>query len=145
MGPCNAGDILMSDALEIARKVRRAKGGAVHVGPIIGTTGGRADKRPMNVPEGSYIVPSDIVSALGEGNTAAGQKVIASIFPLKRAAGGGVPIMAADGETVLSPEQLTARFGGDLSHAHAAMDAWVKHERKKLIKTLERLPGPAKD
>lgn len=137
--------MLSDSALDVARRIKRAKGGKVHVGPIVGNTGGRADKVPMNVPANCYIVPADIISGLGEGNTAAGMLVIKKMFPSHRARGGAVPIMAAHGEAVISPEQLEAKFGGDLQHAHAAMDAWVKHERQKLIKTLARLPGPAKD
>lgn len=132
-------------ALDVARRARRAKGGRVHIGPITGATGGRADKVPMHVPAGSYVVPADVVSGLGEGNTEAGQKAIAKMFPAHRARGGAVPIMAAHGEAVISPEQLKARFGEDLDHAHAIMDAWVKHERDQLIETLRKLPGPAKD
>lgn len=132
-------------ALETARKTKRAKGGKVHSGPIIGNTGGRADKVPLDVPNNSYVIPADIVSGLGQGNTEAGMKTINKLFPTRRAKGGAVSIMAAHGETVISPEQLEAKFGGDLKHAHAVMDAWVKHERQNLIKTLQELPGPAQD
>ncbi len=144
LGSDNLGDILMTDAaMNVARRVKRKNG--VHVGPIIGPTGGRADKVPMAVPANSYVVPADIVSALGEGNTSAGMLAINKMFPMHKAAGGAVEIRAADGEVVLSPEQLTAKFGGDIAHAHAVMDAWVKHERAKLIETLKGLPGPAQD
>ena len=132
-------------ALDVARRAKRAKGGRVHVGPIIGETGGRADKVPMHVPEGSYVIPADIISGLGEGNTAAGMQAINKMFPTRRARGGAIPIMAAHGETIISPDQLKERFGDDLNHAHAIMDAWVKHERAQLIETLKKLPGPAQD
>lgn len=132
-------------AMDIARRVKRAKGGRVHVGPIIGNTGGRADKVPMDVPDGAYVIPADVVSGLGQGNTGAGMKTINKMFPSQRAKGGAVSIMAAHGETVLSPEQLKAKFGGDLKHAHAVMDHWVQHERQNIIKTMQQLPGPAQD
>lgn len=138
-------DQAVAAALETARRAKRARGGGVHVGPIISEVAGRTDHHPMNVPENSYVVPADIVSGLGEGNTAAGMRVIDRMFPLKRAKGGSVPIMAAGGEVILSPDQLRERFGDDMTHAHATMDAWVKHERNKLIDTLQRLPGPAQD
>ena len=103
----------------------------------------------MNVPNGAYVVPADIISGLGEGNTLNGMKIIERMFPNPHASGGSsaepVPIAAAGGEVVLSPEQLQAKFGGDLEYAHKAMDAWVKHERKNIIKTMSKLPGPAKD
>lgn len=140
-------------ALAIAYAVKRrarAQGGSVHVGPIIGDTGGRADKVNMNVPSGAYIIPSDIVSGLGEGNTLHGMKIIERMFPHPHDPEGSsngepVPIAAAHGEISISPEQLQAKFGGDLDHAHKTMDAWIKHERKQIIKTMSRLPGPAKD
>src|SRR5438876_783400 len=37
---------------------------------------GRTDKLPINVKAGSYVLPSDVVSALGEGNSAAGRKML---------------------------------------------------------------------
>jgi hypothetical protein len=132
-------------AMNVARNAKRAKGGAVHVGPIIGDTGGRADKVPMSVPDGSYVVPADIVSGLGQGNTGAGLKTINKMFPLRKAKGGGVSIMAAHGETVISPEQLKEKFGDNLDRAHAIMDHWVKHERQNIIETMQALPGPAQD
>ncbi len=137
-------------ALDVARRAKRASGGPVHVGPIIGDTGGRADKVNTDVPNGCYIVPSDIVSGIGEGNTLHGMKIIEHMFPHPHGPGATsnadpVPVAVAHGEISISPEQLEAKFGGDLEHAHAAMDHWVKLERKKIIKTLQKLPGPAKD
>lgn len=143
-------------AMEIARKIRKAKGGGIHVGPIIGHTGGRADKRPMEVPEGSYVLTSDHCSAMGEGNTLAGFKKLAHMFPLsakahedgamvvKRASGGAVPIYAADGEWVIHPADIIKRWG-DLDHGHKILDAWQTAERKEHIKTLSNLEPPAKD
>jgi len=137
-------------AMETARKARRkrADGGKVHVGPIISHVAGRTDHHDMNVPNGAFVIPADVVSGLGEGNSLAGMKVIEHMFPHPNGGGSSgepVPIAAAGGEVVLSPEQLTAKFGGDLDHAHKAMDAWVVHERKNIVKTMSKLPGPAKD
>lgn len=142
-------DQALAAAYRIKRE-KRANGGKVHVGPIIGDTGGRADKVETDVPNGCYIVPSDIVSGLGEGNSLAGMKIIEHMFPHPHGPGATsraepVPVAVAHGEVSISPEQLMAKFGGDLDHAHAAMDHWVKYERKKLIKTLQKLPGPARD
>jgi len=139
---------MADSALNIARKIKRAKGGGVHVGPIISHVAGRTDHHDMNVPNGAFVVPADVVSGLGEGNTLAGMKVIEHMFPHPSADGGSagdpVPIAAAGGEVVLSPEQLTAKFG-DLDYAHKAMDHWVVHERKNIVKTMSKLPGPAQD
>jgi hypothetical protein len=142
-------DQAVAAALDTARRAKRKRkrGGKIHVGPIIGNTGGRADERPIDVPDKCYVIPADIVSGLGQGNTLHGHAILAKMFPHPRASGGkvSVPIAAADGEEVVSPEQLEAKFGGDIDYAHKAMDAWVKHERKNIIHTMSRLPGPAQD
>jgi len=75
----------------------------------------------------------------------------------------GVPIMAAGGEHVLSPEHvavvgydtLVEVFGRQeaeratreqlIKVGHLTLDAWVKSKRKDHIKTLSKLPGPAQD
>jgi hypothetical protein len=153
----------------IARAQSRSLG---HTGPISSMVPGRTDHHAMSVPRNSYVVPADIASGLGQGNTAAGMKVLGAMFPKSgpygspaaamhrgtgiprppRADGGAadgvdqdVPIYAAGGEFIVAPADLHDLGGGDFSHAHAVMDAWVKSERKKLIKTLKSLPGPAKD
>jgi hypothetical protein len=56
-----------------------------------------------------------------------------------------VPIMAAGGEHVISPEAVMKLGNGDMDRGHRILDEFVKHVRKKTIKTLKKLPGPAKD
>jgi hypothetical protein len=53
-----------------------AGGTPCHSGIINMAVGGRTDHIPMNVMEGSYVLPADIVSGLGEGNTMAGSKIL---------------------------------------------------------------------
>lgn len=145
-------------AMNVAARAKRAAGGAVHVGPLIGKVAGRTDHRPIHVPEGAYVLPADHVSSLGEGNTLNGFAILAKMFgdgsygvepDQKRAKGGAagdgktVPIMAADGEYVISPEAINAKWG-DLKSGHAELDQWVLENRKKHVKTLQKLPGPAK-
>lgn len=67
-------------AAEHADKIAREKATPCHVGPITMAVGGRTDHIPMNVLEGSYVLPADIVSGLGEGNTLAGTKLINNMF-----------------------------------------------------------------
>jgi hypothetical protein len=142
-------------ALDVARRAKRAKGGKVHTGPIIGDTGGRADKRPMHVADGSYILTSDHVSAMGQGNTLAGFKHLNKMFPksakaheqdepAKRASGGKVPIYAADGEFAVHPDDIKDRWG-DLDTGHKVLDHWQTSERQKHIHTLSTLDPPAQD
>lgn len=70
------------------------------------------------------------------------------VNPIKYADGGatdGVPIVAAGGEYVIPPEDVTHIGGGDMDHGHKILDAFVKKMRQKTIKTLQGLPGPKKD
>lgn len=71
-------------ALDTARRTAKAGGGAisgkVHSGPIRATVAGRTDHLPIHVPSGAYVIPADIISGMGEGNTEAGFKVAKSIF-----------------------------------------------------------------
>jgi hypothetical protein len=57
---------------------------------------GRTDKLPMNVKAGSYVLPADIPSALGQGNTMAGGEILKKMFnsgpyglPLPKGGGRG--------------------------------------------------------
>ncbi len=63
--------------------VRRADGGGLS-GPLLGATDGRADDVNTSVPNGSHIIPADIVSALGEGNSVAGAAKLGKMFPNSR-------------------------------------------------------------
>lgn len=157
-------------------------------GALHSDVAGRTDHLPTSVADGSYVLPADVVSGLGEGNTFAGTKTLDEMFkagpygmPIKkigtahsrrkrvgktppgkpRFADGGlagagefdpaafvekppVDIMAAGGEYIVPPEKVEEIGGGDLSHGHAVLDAFVKQTRDGTIKTLRKLPGPAK-
>lgn len=60
---------------------------------------------------------------------------------------GGKPIdiLAAGGEHVLSPEEVTRIGAGNLERGHAILDEFVKTVRKRNIKELQKLPGPVRD
>ena len=139
----------------------------VHVGPIHSNVAGRTDHLPMHVKSGSYVIPADIISAMGEGNSMAGFKIAKDIFGQSfygtpapgagmpygmttphKAEGGEVdtvPIVAAGGEYVIPPEDVVKIGNGDLDHGHQILDEFVKKYRAKTIKTLQKLPGPKKD
>lgn len=132
-------------AVDAAMRIARAMGGRVHTGPITQRAdGGRTDTVPMDVPEGAYVIPADIVSALGQGDTTAGMKSIGGMFGPHDEPGAkqSVPILAAGGEYVMSPSQVARLANGDLAKAHAMLDQWVKATRAKNIETLANLPGP---
>jgi 8-oxo-dGTP pyrophosphatase MutT (NUDIX family) len=92
-----------------------------------------------------WITPKD---ALADLPLHPGVKRALEKFREGRAAGGrssGVPIVAAGGEFVLSPEQVKEAGAGDLERGHRVLDKWVLLMRKDLIKTLKKLPGPARN
>jgi hypothetical protein len=140
----------------------------VHKGPIHSPVAGRTDHLPMKVLSGSYVIPADIISAMGEGNSMAGFKIAKDIFSgghapyhsegapyhseglpygvstPHRATGGAVPIVAAGGEFVIPPEDVVRIGDGSLDAGHKRLDLFVRKFRAKTIKTLSNLKGPAK-
>lgn len=52
----------------------------LHEGPIRSPVAGRTDHLPMTVASGSFVIPADIISKKGEGNTEAGFKVAKELF-----------------------------------------------------------------
>jgi len=137
-------------ALETARR-SRAEGGEIsekiHVGPIHSNVAGRTDHLPINVPSGAYVIPADIISAMGEGNTMAGFQIANKVFGMQEESPDHEPveIVAAGGEYVISPENVTRIGGGDIEVGHRNLDDFVKDYRAQTIKTLSRLPGPRRD
>lgn len=124
-------------ALEIARS-----GALRHHGP------GRTDDLEISVPGESFVIPADIVSALGQGNTEAGFRVLEAQWPPipeGRAAGGNTgktPIVAAGGEFIVHPDHVKKIGGGDMKRGHRALEEFVQLMRKKTIKKLRKLPRP---
>jgi hypothetical protein len=117
---------------------------------------GRTDKLPISVEAGSYVVPSDVLSALGEGNSMAGRKVLdrpAATYLARSAPQPGftsvsapmIPIVGAGGEYIVHPDAVRAIGNGDLNVGHNALDGFVKQIRKHNIRTLRNLPGPKAD
>jgi hypothetical protein len=70
-------------AVAAALRTARARGGKVHKGAIHSSVAGRTDHLPMHVASGSYVIPADIISAMGEGNSMAGFKIAKDIFSVK--------------------------------------------------------------
>jgi hypothetical protein len=56
-----------------------------------------------------------------------------------------VEVVTAGGEYVVPPSTVAAIGGGDISHGHNVLDAWVNKIKEDHIRTLKGLPGPAKD
>lgn len=151
----------------------------VHSGPILSAVPGRTDRHNMNLASGSYVVPAQAVSHLGQNNTLAGMKVLNGMFghggtfgAPKIARGSGAPsppraphfaygghdrggargedhgkpveVVTAGGEYVVPPEVVAAIGGGDIKHGHNVLDSWINKLKEDHIRTLRKLPGPAK-
>ncbi|HEY6020704.1 MAG TPA: hypothetical protein VIY48_12660, partial [Candidatus Paceibacterota bacterium] len=117
------------------------------------------------------ILPADIPSALGQGNTMAGGEILKKMFnsgpyglptmkghgrpriPKKGFQEGGeveegsdehIPIIAAGGEYEIPPEVVRDIGHGSLKAGHDVLDKFVLKVRKHHIETLKKLPGPKK-
>lgn len=90
---------------------------------------GRSDTIETNVPEGTYILPADLVSFLGEGATEAGQQLLEGAFGRGSTGGDGVPVRVSVGEYAVAPEVVEA-FGGA-----GAFDALVDEVRRMAAQT----------
>ena len=152
-------DQAIAIALSTARRSKKEEGGGmgggeraskVHKGPIVASVAGRTDHLPMHVEAGSYVVPAAEVSAIGEGNSLNGFKILEAMMAKR----GGVkargpvqatPIIAAGGEFVIPPETVLVIGEGDIDYGHAILDELIKAIRQKTIKTLQKLPGPRVD
>ncbi len=129
------------------------------VGLIKSPVAGRTDRLPIHVYEDSYVVPADVVSGWGQGNTDAGAKLLDSIlgghmqvgqghFAKGGMAGGGlrqIPIIAAGGEYVVHPAAVASMGGGNLRKGHEILDKMVKNKRMRTARHMQRLPGPKRD
>lgn len=178
-------DQAVAAALNIAREnnarggmpkmgIKKPKKSKIHVGPIHSPVAGRTDHLNMHVKSGSYVIPADIISAMGEGNTMAGFRVAKNIFsqpfygspkagaglpytggglpygvPSPGKAEGGevdsVPIVAAGGEYVIDPQDVVRLGKGSMDDGHKILDHFVEGFRARTIKTLKNLPGPKKN
>ena len=138
----------------------------LHVGPVLSTVPGRVDNHAIKVPSSSFVLPAAHVSALGQGNTNAGMAIVSRMFGMghrlmqgsgahggmsyaseggARGADGHGPVAVnvSGGEIIIPPELIIRKFGS-LKRGHAILDAWIMHTRRKEIKTLRKLPPPAK-
>ena len=73
-------DVRQVPHVEYAKPAQFGSGHMVHEGPIHSPVAGRTDHLPMNVRSGSYVIPADIISSMGEGNTMAGFKIARRMF-----------------------------------------------------------------
>lgn len=149
---------------ESAKQLSRA-------GLVNSSSAGRADKVPGSVKAGSYVVPADVVSAMGQGNTMAGARSLNNLLGMNpyNAAGGRPPrgrgmtakrmgrfadgghadhdvdVNISGGEYIVPPEAVEKLGGGDMDYGHEILDALAMEVRSKNISHLSKLPPPRKD
>lgn len=107
---------------------------------------GRTDKLPLDVKAESYVVPADIVSSLGQGNSLAGGKMLDKLLGLykdhKETGGRVTPIIVAGGEYIIPSSKVRSIGNGDYQKGHDILDEMVKNVRAHTIKILKNLPHP---
>lgn len=183
-------DYALGGSLEQKGGVHMVERG-IPTGGFLNTAGpGRTDNLNIRPHADSYVLPADVVSGLGEGNSLAGAKALDLALhtgphgipmptashvghrmgpPRPPAVGGGgggggfsgfggfgglghaggghvdrVPIVAAGGEYIISPEQCRAIGHGDISRGHNVLDKFVLHIRSRTVKDMSKLKGPVK-
>lgn len=165
------------------KEMKYASGGAIpfgvresakqfgKAGLIASPTPGRADSVSGALKAGSYVMPADVVSAMGQGNTMAGARALNGLMgmspfnanaarapkgrgmtakKMRKFADGGatqeeVPVNLSGGEFIFPPEAVAAFGDGDMQHGHEVLDAMVKEIRRKNLAHISQLPPPRKD
>ena len=137
-------------------KVTMKRGGEVEsrnepfsAGAIIGTSGGTDDKVNTKVADNSFIIPSRVTAALGDGNSLAGMAKLHKMFPPSKATGGGrknaVDVALSDGEVALTPDWVQKIGHGDYDRGHLMLKKFCEHVIAQEIEKLKHLPKPTLD
>lgn len=66
----------------LQRNLNRSLVSPMTKGPILSAVPGRTDAHKTHVPSGSYVIPADIVSGRGQGNTLAGAHALQKLFKM---------------------------------------------------------------
>lgn len=147
-------------------------GDTFHPGGLFtGGAGGRTDQLPRAVAADSFVIPADVISGIGQGDTMAGSKIMDGILssgpfgtrlPRGRRADGGNAsdggishVLVAGGEYLVNRDKVAelgrrVRLGGksrarsDLAAGHEALRTMVDKVRKHQKKFLASAPKPKK-
>jgi hypothetical protein len=131
-------DVAVAAALSKALGPRRDDGGAV-AGPLLGNTDGRADDVHTSVPDGTHIVPADVVGALGSGNSVAGAAKLSKMFPVS-----GPPGIKNAKPVVEAPKLGTAKIPEMPRIPRVAQGSIPRMPRTPKIGKMPRMPGAPK-
>lgn len=131
-------------------------GGLIHA-----TTPGRTDRVPLAVPADSHVIPADVVSSLGQGNSAAGAKILEAMLktgpygsampgkgsPSTQKRGGDVgksSILAAGGEFIVPRATVLRIGGGSIDKGQKILRELTKRIRAHQMQFLKKAPEPKK-
>ncbi len=123
-------------------------------GLVQGAGAGRKDTVKTLARRGSYVLPADVVSGAGEGNSLAGasaiQRRVAKLGGGKFARGGDVgaradlvPVAFSGGEYVLWPEEVEELGAGDHEAGSQRLDQFVAAIRQAARAAVGRAKPPA--
>lgn len=175
-GPSIPGGGLSDPAALLTRgqleQVMQGTPGSTAAGLVNSLVPGRTDQLPIDLQSGAYVLPADVVAAMGQGNTLAGGQILDQIFTqppgaqnlrsLGLASGGTarepVKTIIAGGEYLLKPRQVYniglhelgpkaargAKYDAIMAAGHKALDRMVLKVRAQSIKHQKNLPGPKK-
>lgn len=129
-----------------------ARGGFVH-----SKSAGRADSVKTKVPADTYIMPADVVAALGQGNSLHGAHVldhtVRRLHARPQLAGSGrlprnpkpsVDVALSGGEYRIPPSAVAAIGRGSVDAGAGHLDRLVVGLRHKFAQHLHTLPPPRK-
>lgn len=146
----------------------------VPAGLIHGPAGGRADTVPMMLAPHSHVIPADVVSGWGQGNTTAGAgniehalssgpfgtslpkvpshgpRLSAPRVPRMARGGvapehGGIHTLLSDGEVIVPPEDVHRIGKGDMKAGHDWLDRFIVDSRRQIVAHQRKLAPPVKE
>jgi hypothetical protein len=132
---------------------------------------GRTDRLPLAVGTDSHVLPADVVSGAGQGNSLAGAHILSAALkigpygtdPMRGARGSGPPrppslpsdmrpfakggnpparILAAGGELIVPPHRVYEIGGGNMKRGHERLDEMIRRIRKHAAEFLKHAPAP---
>jgi len=147
MGYLREGTSSEPQKLALGGKVKQDKPQRRHsavTGYINSDSGGVADKLAYNANKDSYVLPADVVSGLGDGNSNAGAKVLDAQYKARAAAPRSVtvPVKLSGGEYVVHPAAVKRAGGGSIDKGLDHFDSLVHRVRARTINKLHEKKAP---
>jgi hypothetical protein len=108
---------------------------------------GRADLVKTSVAANSYVIPADVVSGLGQGNTDAGagrlRGMLANVPPHRPAVSTNrVPVALSGGEYLVPPEIVAGLGGGSTDTGMRVLERLIAEVRRRVLLDTSRLKPP---